>query len=125
MVVRMLHYKIKPGKLDEDEFTVMKTHVEHGMDITARASWLADAQDVVDAPAPPPPGQAGGRSWAVRACPAPVIGRRRSRPRSPSHRRGAPTVMTSLTPRFPVLMQNMITARVQPVPVTPVMTTVP
>ena len=38
---------LKPGKLDADEFTVMKTHVEHGMDITARASWLADAQDVV------------------------------------------------------------------------------
>ena len=38
---------LKPGKLDEDEFTVMKTHVEHGMDITSRASWLTDAQDVV------------------------------------------------------------------------------
>ncbi|MBT8444441.1 MAG: HD-GYP domain-containing protein [Gammaproteobacteria bacterium] len=38
---------LKPGKLDEDEFKVMKTHVEHGMDITARASWLSDAQDVV------------------------------------------------------------------------------
>lgn len=38
---------LKPGKLDDAEFTVMKTHVEHGMDITSRASWLADAQDVV------------------------------------------------------------------------------
>ena len=38
---------LKPGKLDAEEFDVMKTHVEHGMDITARASWLSDAQDVV------------------------------------------------------------------------------
>lgn len=38
---------LKPGKLDDDEFEVMKTHVEHGTDITARARWLADAQDVV------------------------------------------------------------------------------
>ena len=38
---------LKPGKLDDNEFAVMKTHVEHGMDITSRASWLADAQDVV------------------------------------------------------------------------------
>lgn len=38
---------LKPGKLDNDEFEVMKTHVEHGMDITARAGWLSDAQDVV------------------------------------------------------------------------------
>jgi len=38
---------LKPGKLDDAEFTVMKTHVEHGLDITSRASWLADAQDVV------------------------------------------------------------------------------
>ena len=38
---------LKPGKLDDDEFEIMKTHVEHGMDITARAGWLADARDVV------------------------------------------------------------------------------
>lgn len=38
---------LKPDKLDADEFEVMKTHVDHGMDITARAAWLADAQDVV------------------------------------------------------------------------------
>jgi len=38
---------LKPGKLDNDEFTIMKTHVEHGMEITARASWLTDARDVV------------------------------------------------------------------------------
>ena len=38
---------LKPGKLDEEEFAVMKTHVEHGLEITARASWLQDAQTVV------------------------------------------------------------------------------
>ncbi len=38
---------LKPGKLDEDEFTIMKTHVEHGLEITDRASWLKDAQPVV------------------------------------------------------------------------------
>jgi HD-GYP domain-containing protein (c-di-GMP phosphodiesterase class II) len=38
---------LKPGKLTDDEFTVMKTHVEHGIEITDRANWLADAQAVV------------------------------------------------------------------------------
>ncbi len=38
---------LKPGKLDEDEFTIMKTHVEHGLEITDRATWLKDAQPVV------------------------------------------------------------------------------
>jgi len=38
---------LKPGKLTEDEFTVMKTHVDHGMELTDRASWLKDAQSVV------------------------------------------------------------------------------
>jgi len=38
---------LKPGKLTEDEFTVMKTHVDHGMELTDRASWLRDAQSVV------------------------------------------------------------------------------
>ena len=38
---------LKPGKLTEDEFAIMKTHVEHGLEITARANWLADAQTVV------------------------------------------------------------------------------
>jgi len=38
---------LKPGKLDEDEFEVMKTHVQHGIDVTSRARWLEDAQDVV------------------------------------------------------------------------------
>jgi len=38
---------LKPGKLTKDEFTVMKTHVDHGMELTDRASWLKDSQDVV------------------------------------------------------------------------------
>ena len=38
---------LKPGKLTEEEFSVMKTHVAHGLEITSRASWLADAQAVV------------------------------------------------------------------------------
>ena len=38
---------LKPGKLTEDEFTVMKTHVDHGMELTDRASWLKDAQAVI------------------------------------------------------------------------------
>jgi HD-GYP domain-containing protein (c-di-GMP phosphodiesterase class II) len=38
---------LKPGKLDAEEFEVMKTHVDHGLDITARAKWLEDAMEVV------------------------------------------------------------------------------
>ena len=38
---------LKPGKLDEQEFEVMKTHVNHGIDITSRAKWLSDGQPVV------------------------------------------------------------------------------
>jgi len=38
---------LKPGRLSDDEFEVMKTHVNHGLDITARSSWLEDARSVV------------------------------------------------------------------------------
>jgi HD-GYP domain-containing protein (c-di-GMP phosphodiesterase class II) len=38
---------LKPGKLDAAEFEVMKTHVDHGVDIASRAKWLGDAMDVV------------------------------------------------------------------------------
>ena len=38
---------LKPGRLDEDEFEEMKTHVQHGMDIVARSTWLQDAEEVV------------------------------------------------------------------------------
>ena len=40
---------LKPGSLDEEEFEIMKSHVQHGLDITGRALWLAEAQDVVGA----------------------------------------------------------------------------
>lgn len=36
---------LKPGKLTDDEFETMKSHVEHGLDITSRARWLNDAGD--------------------------------------------------------------------------------
>ncbi|WP_434620184.1 HD-GYP domain-containing protein [Azospirillum sp. B2RO_4] len=38
---------LKPGKLDAEEFAVMKTHVVHGLDIVGSSDWLADAADVV------------------------------------------------------------------------------
>ncbi|MCR6630844.1 MAG: HD-GYP domain-containing protein [Magnetospirillum sp.] len=38
---------LKPGKLDADEFTIMRTHVQHGLDIVGRFDWLADAAAVV------------------------------------------------------------------------------
>jgi len=39
---------LKPGKLDEDEFAIMKGHVKHGVDIANRADWLSDAVDVIN-----------------------------------------------------------------------------
>ena len=41
------HILLKPGRLEEDEFEVMKTHVTHGLDIVNRSQWLRDAGDVV------------------------------------------------------------------------------
>jgi len=38
---------LKEGKLTEDEFSIMKTHVDHGLEITTRARWLEDADPVV------------------------------------------------------------------------------
>ena len=38
---------LKPGRLDDTEFEEMKTHVQHGMDIVARSSWLQDAEEIV------------------------------------------------------------------------------
>jgi len=38
---------LKPGRLDAAEFSVMKQHVEHGLDIIGRSAWLADAAAVV------------------------------------------------------------------------------
>jgi HD-GYP domain-containing protein (c-di-GMP phosphodiesterase class II) len=40
---------LKPGRLDEGEFGVMKTHVEKGVDIVSRSSWLRDSVPVVAA----------------------------------------------------------------------------
>ena len=38
---------LKPGKLTEGEYEIMKTHVRHGLDVVARSTWLNDAKDVV------------------------------------------------------------------------------
>lgn len=40
---------LKPGRLTDEEFDVMKMHVEHGLDITERSTWLEDARQVVAA----------------------------------------------------------------------------
>lgn len=41
------HVLLKPGKLTDEEFETMKGHVSHGLDITNRAQWLHDANDIV------------------------------------------------------------------------------
>ncbi|MBF0338361.1 MAG: HD-GYP domain-containing protein [Nitrospirae bacterium] len=38
---------LKPGKLTDEEFNQMKTHVPHGVDIIGNTAWLQDAVDVV------------------------------------------------------------------------------
>jgi HD-GYP domain-containing protein (c-di-GMP phosphodiesterase class II) len=38
---------LKPGRLDEEEFMEMKRHVNHGMDIVNRSSWLKESLSVV------------------------------------------------------------------------------
>lgn len=38
---------LKPGKLDDDEYTIMKTHVDHGVSIVENSHWLSDALNVV------------------------------------------------------------------------------
>ncbi len=38
---------LKPGRLDPEEFSVMKTHVVKGADIVRRSSWLRDGGEVV------------------------------------------------------------------------------
>ena len=43
------HILHKPAKLDADEFRIMQTHVDHGLDIVRRSRWLTDAQAVVGA----------------------------------------------------------------------------
>ena len=39
---------LKPGKLTDEEFAVMRTHVALGVDILAKSDWLLDARDVVE-----------------------------------------------------------------------------
>lgn len=38
---------LKPGRLDEAEMTIMRTHVEQGEDIVSGAGWLDGAREVV------------------------------------------------------------------------------
>ncbi|HHE65165.1 MAG TPA: HD domain-containing protein [Bacteroidetes bacterium] len=38
---------LKPGPLNDAEFTEMKKHVKHGVDIIKSSVWLQDAEDVV------------------------------------------------------------------------------
>ncbi|VAX13908.1 Response regulator [hydrothermal vent metagenome] len=38
---------LKSGKLDQREFSTMKDHVAHGLDIIHKSAWLQDAEDVV------------------------------------------------------------------------------
>ena len=38
---------LKPGRLDDDEFAIMKKHVSHGQEIVKRSAWLKDAMEVV------------------------------------------------------------------------------
>jgi HD-GYP domain-containing protein (c-di-GMP phosphodiesterase class II) len=40
---------LKPGKLGDEEFAIMRTHVDHGLDIVGRCEWLSDAADTVGA----------------------------------------------------------------------------
>jgi HD-GYP domain-containing protein (c-di-GMP phosphodiesterase class II) len=38
---------LKPGRLTEAEFEIMKTHVSQGLDIIERSGWLKDSADIV------------------------------------------------------------------------------
>lgn len=38
---------LKPGKLDAQEFSIMKLHVDHGLEIIRKSDWLADAATVI------------------------------------------------------------------------------
>lgn len=39
---------LKPGRLDESEFAIMKQHVAIGVDILKKSDWLQQARDVVE-----------------------------------------------------------------------------
>ncbi len=38
---------LKPGKLTDEEYEVMKTHVSHGVEVIKNSDWLVDAKDIV------------------------------------------------------------------------------
>jgi putative nucleotidyltransferase with HDIG domain len=38
---------LKPARLTAEEFDVMRTHVDHGLEMVRRSAWLADAAQVV------------------------------------------------------------------------------
>ncbi|MEO5348371.1 MAG: HD-GYP domain-containing protein [Magnetococcus sp. YQC-3] len=38
---------LKPGKLTDEEMTIMRTHVQHGLDIVAQIPWLIDAAETI------------------------------------------------------------------------------
>jgi len=38
---------LKPGKLTDDEFEIMKSHVSHGVEVIENSDWLNDAKDIV------------------------------------------------------------------------------
>lgn len=38
---------LKPGKLTDEEYETMKTHVQHGVDIVENSRWLNDAKDII------------------------------------------------------------------------------
>ncbi len=38
---------LKPGKLTDDEYEIMKTHVSHGVEVIENSDWLGDAKDIV------------------------------------------------------------------------------
>ncbi len=38
---------LKPGRLNEAEFKIMMTHVDHGLDILKHSTWLEDARAIV------------------------------------------------------------------------------
>jgi len=38
---------LKPGKLTDEEYEIMKTHVSHGVEVIENSEWLEDAKDIV------------------------------------------------------------------------------
>lgn len=40
-------FLFKPNKFTNNEFEIMKTHVQHGIDIVSKYTWLKDATDII------------------------------------------------------------------------------